>query len=61
MSERTIRQMLPELPHIRVGGAVLLPVDALRGWLLERARAERGRAEAVADEVLRAVATSREK
>ncbi len=55
VSERTLRQMLPELPHVRVGGVVLLPVDALRGWLLEQAKVEQGRAEKVAEEVLRAV------
>ncbi len=55
IGERTLRQILPELPHVRVGGVVLLPVDALRGWLLAGAKAEQGRAEAVADEVLRAI------
>ncbi len=27
IGERTLRQILPELPHVRVGGVVLLPVD----------------------------------
>ncbi len=27
VSERTLHQMLPGLPHLRVGGVVLLPVD----------------------------------
>ena len=55
VSERTLRQMLPELPHVRVGGVVLLPVDALRGWLIEQAKTERGRAGAVAEEILQSV------
>ncbi len=58
VSERTLRQMLPELPHVRVGGVVLLPVDALRGWLLEQAKVEQRRADAVADEIVRSVAAS---
>ena len=27
IGERTLRQILPELPHVRIGGVVLLPVD----------------------------------
>ncbi len=30
IGERTLRQILPELPHVRIGGAVLLPGDGLR-------------------------------
>ncbi len=55
IGERTLRQILPELPHVRVGGAVLLPVEGLQAWLRERAKTEKGRAEAVAEEVLRAI------
>ena len=55
IGERTLRQILPELPHVRVGGVVLLPVEGLQAWLRERAEAEQGRAEKVVEEVLRAV------
>ena len=55
IGERTLRQILPELPHVRVGGAVLLPVEGLQAWLRERAEAEQGRVEAVVDDVLRSV------
>ena len=58
IGERTLRQILPELPHVRVGGVILIPVDALREWLLDRAKAEPGRVAAVVDDVLRAVAKS---
>ena len=58
IGERTLRQILPELPHVRVGGAILLPVEALRRWLEERAKAEQGRAEKVVEEVLRAVGSN---
>ena len=53
--ERTLRQILPELPHVRVGGAVLLPVEGLQAWLRERATTERKRADEIADEILRTV------
>ena len=52
ISERTLRQILPDLPHLRVGGAVLLPVAELVEWLRERAGAEGKRAIGIADEIL---------
>jgi hypothetical protein len=52
LSERAFRALLPQLPHIRAGGAVLLPVDALRRWLDEQAKNEKARADAVADEII---------
>ncbi len=56
VSERTLRALLPELPHVRVGGVVLLPVDPLREWLREHAEANGKDAGSVADEVLRELA-----
>jgi excisionase family DNA binding protein len=38
ISERTLRSLLPQLPVVRTGGAVLIPVEALREWLRDRAR-----------------------
>ena len=55
ISERKLREILPELPYVRLGGAVLLPVEALRAWLIAEVKAEKGRVEAVAEEVLRAI------
>jgi excisionase family DNA binding protein len=55
IGERTLRQILPELPHVRVGGAVLLPVEALQAWLREKVETEQGRAEKVVEEILHAV------
>ncbi len=55
IGERTLRNILPELPHVRVGGVVLLPVEGLRRWLEEQSKTERGRAEQVAGEVLQAI------
>ena len=40
LSERALRSLLPQLPTVRAGGAVLIPVESLREWLRSRARAE---------------------
>jgi excisionase family DNA binding protein len=40
VSERTLRTLLPRLPHVRLSGTVLLPVRDLERWLHEQARAE---------------------
>ncbi len=52
ISERTLRQILPELPHVRVGGVVLLPVEGLQAWLREQTEVERGRASRIAGEIM---------
>ena len=52
LSERTLRQILPELPHVRVGGAVLLPVEGLQTWLREQSKAERSRVDKTVNEIL---------
>ena len=56
VSEGKLRQMLPDLPHVRLGTAVVLPVEGLRAWLKEHAEAEKNRVDESVDEVLRAVA-----
>ena len=55
ISERTLRQLLPELPTVRRGNIVLIPVEQLRRWLRDESEAEKGRAEAVVGEILKAV------
>ncbi len=52
IGERTLRQILPELPHLRVGGIVLLPVEGLQAWLREQSKAERGRVDETVSEIL---------
>jgi len=47
LSEGTFRSLLPRLPHFRADRAVLIPVDALRRWLEDEAKAERAKLEAV--------------
>ena len=36
LSERALRQILPRIPHLHAGSAVLIPVDSLRDWLREQ-------------------------
>ena len=52
VSERHLRSMLPEIPHTRLGGRVVVPVEPFRDWLKDRARAEEARADQIADEIL---------
>ena len=52
VSERTLRQMLPELPHVRLGRRVVIPVDLLREWLNSRSREEKAGARKTAEEIL---------
>jgi hypothetical protein len=37
IGETKARQLLPELPTVDLGGVRVVPIDALRRWLLERA------------------------
>ena len=55
VSERTLRQMLPELPIVRHGGVVLLPVGSLRAWLEKRARIATAQSDAMAEELIRSL------
>ena len=55
LSERKLREVLHQLPHVRVGGAVLLPVEPLRAWLEQQAKVEPGRVDAVVKEILETV------
>jgi excisionase family DNA binding protein len=37
ISERTMRSILPEIPHLRIGGRVVIPRDLLADWLRQQA------------------------
>ena len=52
LSERMVRQILPELPHVRIGTAVVVPTDLLKEWLRERAQQEGGAVDRAVDELL---------
>ena len=55
LSERKLRELLPELPTVRRGGIVLVPIEGLREWLRDESRAEKGRVEKAVTEILEAV------
>ena len=52
VSERTLRQHLPEIPHLRLGSAVVVPVDSLREWLRKQAQTEPAKVDRAVEEVL---------
>ena len=55
VSERTLRQLLPELPTVRRGGVVLIPITGLQQWLRDESRAEGDRVEQAVEEILESV------
>jgi hypothetical protein len=55
ISERTLRSLLPRLPHMRLDGAVLIPVDSLRRWLSQNAEAPGDRVDRLVAESLGAI------
>jgi hypothetical protein len=52
ISERKLREILPELPHVRLGNAVVIPVKPLEEWLAVQAKANMENADRVAGEIL---------
>ncbi len=51
-SERAIRQVLPEMPHLRIGTAIVVPIEALKKWLNDQAKVEESRIDAAVEEIL---------
>jgi len=52
ISERKLRQLLPRLPHVRLDGVVVLPVEGLRRWLAENVETGQSRVDAAVGDVL---------
>lgn len=59
LSERKLRELLPELPTVRRGNIVLIPVAGLLEWLRDQSRVENGRVEKAVTEILEVVHPSR--
>jgi excisionase family DNA binding protein len=55
ISERTLRSLLPQLPVVRTGGTVLIPVEALRDWLRDRASKRQDKLNQAVQEALKKV------
>ena len=52
ISKRKLQELLPELPHVRRGRVVMLPVASLKQWLSEEAEAERRRSAKITEEIV---------
>jgi len=55
VSERSVRQMLPELPHVRLGSRVVIPVALLEEWLRTQAETEEDRIGSEVESILDAL------
>ena len=55
LSERALRTLLPKLPTVRAGGAVLIPVDTLREWLRTQAGREQDEVDRAVEDTLRKI------
>ena len=55
ISEGTLREMLPEIPHTHLGRRVVIPLEPLREWLHSRARAEEMGSKRAAEDILAAL------
>jgi hypothetical protein len=40
IGETKVRELLPDLPTVNLGGVRVVPIDALRQWLLDRVEVE---------------------
>ena len=58
VSERHLRSMLSEIPHLFLGGRVVIPVEPFREWLQQRATVQKAGVEAVAREILESLGDS---
>lgn len=52
VAENTLRNILPEIPHLHVGRRVVIPVGPFKEWLASRAEVEKGRVDAAVEEIL---------
>ena len=55
VSERHLRTVLPQIPHLRLAGRVLIPREQLAEWLRTEADKEGNRVDEVVGKVLEAV------
>ena len=53
VSERHLRKLLPEIPHMHIGGRVVIPVKELEAWLGERAKTESAQIDRIVEATLK--------
>jgi excisionase family DNA binding protein len=58
VSVRHLRAMLTKIPHLHLGGRVVIPVDDLRRWLSEQAREQQAERQAAVEAFLRGSSSS---
>jgi excisionase family DNA binding protein len=58
VSERLIRDLLPEIPHCRLGNRVVIPVSLLVEWLRKRAEKEQNVVGKAVNEILEEIQPS---
>ena len=59
ISERHLRAHLSEIPHVRIGGRLVFPVEVLKSWLSALAHQEQGRVDRMVNEMLESIRSDR--
>ena len=52
VSERHLRDLLPEIPHAHLGNRIVIPVEQVRKWLAEQTKIEPNRIVETVTEIL---------
>jgi hypothetical protein len=52
VSERHLRTLLADVPHLYLGNRLLIPVKPFEEWLREQAKAEKSRSDRVAEAII---------
>ena len=58
VSERLLRDVLPEIPHCHVGSRVVIPVSLLEEWLRQQAGKDQTVVGKVVEEILEEIQSS---
>ena len=56
VSERHLRDLLPEIPHTRLGGRVVIPIEPMQKWLADQTKIEPNRIDETVTEILSEIA-----
>ena len=56
VSERHLRDLLPEIPHAYLGNRIVIPVEQVQKWLAEQTKIEPNRIAETVTEILSEIA-----
>ena len=56
VSERHLRDLLPEIPHTYLGSRIVIPVEAMQKWLSDQTKAESNQIDEVVNDILKEIA-----